>query len=88
MRDLVKEQLAGKFSFLDQHLAKTDYILGGSFGVADAYAFTILGWAKFMGIDLARWTSLTAWLGRIAAREKVRETLIAEGLLQPETAAA
>ena len=40
---------------VDDHLAGQDYLLGDSFCVADAYAFTILSWAPVVGIDLSRW---------------------------------
>ena len=86
MRRIVKEQLAAKFSFLDRELADRPYLTGDRFAAADAYAFTVLGWARFMSIDLARWPNLTAYLERIAARPKVRETLAAEGLLAAEAA--
>jgi glutathione S-transferase len=88
MRRIVKDQLAAKFSFLDQELAGRPSLTGGRFGVADAYAFTILGWAKFMAIDLARWPNLAAYVARIAERPKVRETLVAEGLVEDEAEAA
>lgn len=88
MRRIVKEQLAGKFSYLDQVLSRRAYLTGGRFGVADAYAFTILGWAKFMAIDLARWPSLSAYAARIAERPKVREAMVAEGLIEVEAEAA
>jgi glutathione S-transferase len=81
MRRIVTEQLAAKFSFLDQQLAARPYLTGESFSAADAYAFTILGWAKYMRIDLGRWPNLTAFVARIEARPKVREALAAEGLL-------
>jgi glutathione S-transferase len=88
MRRIVKEQLAAKFSFLDQELARRAYLAGDSFGVADAYAFTIFGWAKFMAIDLARWPNLAAYVARIAERPRVLEALIAEGLVEAEAEAA
>ena len=88
MRRLARETLATRFSFLDQHLADRPYILGDRFGVADAYAFTVLQWAKVMAIDLGRWANITAYLGRVGARPKVREALIAEGLVPSESEAA
>jgi len=50
--------------------------------VADAYLFTMLIWTKHVGIDLARWPVLTAYKARVAARPKVREAMIAEGLIK------
>jgi len=81
MRTLVKDMLGKKFGFLDRHLAGQQYLLGDNFCVADAYAFTILSWAPVVGIDLANWPDLTAYIDRIAARPHVRAALKAEGLL-------
>lgn len=80
MRQAAKDVLATRFSYLDQRLAPGPFIMGEQFGVADAYAFTVLGWAKFMNIDLARWPHISAFIERVAARPKVREALAAEGL--------
>ena len=86
VRETTKQVLAGKFAYLDRTLAERLYLTGDAFSAADAYAFTVLGWAKFMAIDLGRWPNLTAYLGRIAERPKVREALAAEGLVVAEAA--
>lgn len=80
MREIVKDNLAQRFTYLDRELSGRDYLRGESFSAPDAYAFTILGWAAHMSIDLARWPNVTSYVARIAARPKVREALIAEGL--------
>ena len=56
--------------------------MGDTFTVADAYLFTVLGWGKFVDLDLARWPKLAAYAGRIGTRPKVLDTLQAEGLLK------
>ena len=76
---ITKENLAKRFDWLDKHLASTQYLHGGKFSVADAYAFVVVGWAKPMKFDLNRWPNLKAWHERIAARPKVQEALVAEG---------
>ena len=68
MRAIVKNVLSAKFSFLDRHLAGQDFLLGDSFGAADAYAFTVLWWAPVVGIDLASWPNVAAYVERISAR--------------------
>ncbi len=55
--------------------------MGDDFTVADAYLFTVLGWGKYVGVDLAPWPTLTAYLGRVAARPAVQAALKAEGLV-------
>ena len=79
---ITKETLANKFAYLDQHLAKDQYLLGDKFTVADAYCFVIVGWSKYKEIDLGRWPNLKAYMDRIAARPKVQEAMKAEGLIK------
>ncbi len=54
--------------------------MGSNFTVADAYAFTIINWTNFVGIDLKAYPNVAAYQARIAGRPKVHETLKAEGL--------
>jgi len=79
-RSWTKESVGKKLEFLSQRLAGRSYLLGEQFTVADAYLFVILGWTKWVGVDLARWPALGAYAGRIAARPAVQAALQAEGL--------
>jgi glutathione S-transferase len=78
----VLEGFKKKFAYLNEHLGKNAYLLGRSFTVADAYAFTVLNWTNFLKIDLSPYANLTAYMARIAARPAVRKALETEGLLQ------
>jgi len=78
-------KLATRFSELDSVLAERDY-LTGQFSVADAYAFTVLSWARMLSIDLSAYPHLGAYLARVAARPKVREAMVAEGLARANAA--
>jgi glutathione S-transferase len=49
---------------LDQHLAGRDFILG-RLTIADLSVAPTLGAASMIGIDLGKFTNLTAWYGRI-----------------------
>lgn len=77
---IVRDNLAAKFAVLDGHLADNRFLFGERFTVADAYCFTVVSWAKPMGIDLSRWPNLAAYMARVADRPAVRDALIAEGL--------
>ena len=81
-KTISKENLAKRFDWLDQQLKGKDYLMGKTFTVADAYLFVVLGWTKPTGIDLARWPNLAAFHARVAARPKVKEAMIAEGLIK------
>ena len=69
------------FTYLDKVLAGRAFLTGDAFTVADAYLFTVLGWTKFVKIDLSRWPNLVAYQQRVAARPGVQAALKAEGLI-------
>lgn len=81
-RKAVKDKLAARFADVDSRLAGREWLVGDRFTVADAYAFTILSWAPMLGISLAAFPNLSAWMGRVRARPHVQATLRAEGLLK------
>jgi len=60
---------------LDAALANRDYLVGpgkGKYSIADMVNWAIVNMTMFAGIgDLARWTNLDAWWGRIQARSQV-----------------
>ena len=81
-KEISKENLGKRFDWLDKQLAGRQYLMGDKFTVADAYLFTVLRWASRVGIDIAKWPNLKAYVDRVAARPKVQEALKAEGLIQ------
>lgn len=88
-KPILREKLGQRFDWLAGQLDGKDYLMGSRFTVADAYLYTILRWAPFVGIDLARWPVIAAYKARVEARPHVREALLAEGLIkEPAEAAA
>jgi glutathione S-transferase len=81
-RKACKDKLALRFGELDRRLADHTWLAGERFTVADAYAFTIVAWAPMLGMSLAAWPHLQAYLQRVASRPAVREVLQADGLLK------
>jgi glutathione S-transferase len=80
-KEKFRNRLATRFDWIAGQLKDRDYLMG-SFTVADAYLFVVLGWTKFTGPDLARWPILQDYVARIAARPRVQDALKAEGLLK------
>lgn len=78
----VLDRLDLRLKSLDAMLAKHDYLTGDKFSVADAYLFTVLGWAKPLKIDLAPYSHIGAYLARVGARPAVQEAMKAEGLIK------
>ena len=74
--------IAKRLSYLNDQLTNRQFLLGSNFTVADAYAFTIVNWTNFVGIDLKPYPNVQAYMARIGARPKVHDTLKAEGLVK------
>src|SRR5487761_203930 len=79
-RKIFVDKLNIRFTFLDKHFANHEFLMGKQFTVADAYAYTILNWRNFLNLDLNQYQNLEAYLKRVGARSKVRETVHAEKL--------
>ena len=73
--------LLKKLQWLDDAMGDRPYLTGSDFTVADAYLFVVLGWAKFVQLDLGGLSRLQAFQARVGQRPAVREALRAEGLL-------
>lgn len=79
-RKIIVERLSERLAWLDGQLARQDYLLGNTFSAADAYAFTVLNWGQWVGVDLKAWKNVSAYMSRIAARPAVQTALRTEGL--------
>jgi len=80
-KNIAKENLARKFTFLDARLDDSDYLAGDSFTVADPYPFVVFSWTKYVEIDLGKYKNISTFIDRVSARPHVQETLKAEGLV-------
>ncbi|WP_373502391.1 glutathione transferase GstA [Aestuariivirga sp.] len=74
-------RLGARLAWLDAQLAKKPYLLGDEYSVADAYAFTVLGWSKWVNLDLSPYAHITAYLDRVGARPAVQAAMKKEGLI-------
>jgi glutathione S-transferase len=75
------QRLTTRFDGLNTTLGQQDYLLGGSYTVADGYLFVCLSWAKYVGRSLDSWPALQAFSARIFARPAVQQAMKEEGLL-------
>ena len=73
--------LRRKLVWLDGQLAGRAHLTGEAFTAADAYLFAVLGWARFVALDIGDLAHLQAFMARVAARPAVRAAMCAEGLL-------
>jgi glutathione S-transferase len=75
--------LLKKLQWADRCLAGTPFLTGAAFTAADAYLYTVCGWAGHVGLDLSSLTHLQAFVQRVAQRPAVRAAMQAEGLALP-----
>ena len=79
-KNTAKTNINKRLAYINDQLADRQFLLGSNFTVADAYAFTIINWTNFVGIDLKAYPNIAAYQARVGGRPKVYETLKAEGL--------
>jgi len=81
-KTIAKTRLNSRLQWVDGELARTPYLMGNTFTVADGYLFVVAGWGKHVGIDISTLPHLSAFMERVAARPAVQAALRAEGLLK------
>lgn len=81
-REMITQRLTARLGLIEQQLTGRTWLTGEQFTVADAYLFTVAGWAKWVKFDLSPWPQLGAYLARVAARPAVQAALKAEGLIK------
>lgn len=79
-KQVVLATLHQRLAYTDQQLAGKRFLTGDTFTIADAYLFTVLGWSKFVALDLTPYAQLTAFQATVAARPAVQRALKGEGL--------
>ena len=79
-KEIMKKKALERLAFVDKHLASNDYLMGKNFSVADAYLFTVAGWAPYLKVDTSHLKNLGAFMARMAARPAVQAAMKAEKL--------
>jgi glutathione S-transferase len=79
-KEINRELLGKRLAYVDGKLEGRSYLMGDVFTAADAYLWTILGWARLVGIDLSSFANIQRFLGTVGARPAVQQALRAEGL--------
>jgi glutathione S-transferase len=71
------DRLTRRLDYL-QGALQPPFVLGGHFTVADAYLYTVLGWAPEVGVRLLRWPGLLRYHENIGRRPHVVTALESE----------
>ncbi|MFM2423431.1 MAG: glutathione transferase GstA [Pseudomonadota bacterium] len=80
-REASLAKVNSRLADLEATLAKTPYLTGETFTVADAYAFNVLTWTKPVGIDIKPYPHVLAFMKRVGSRPHVQAAMKAEGLI-------
>lgn len=73
-----RKNLASKYAPIEKALNQTEFLAGNTFTPADAYLFTVTGWAKHMKVDLTMYPKLMAYMEKVQARPAVQAAINAE----------
>jgi glutathione S-transferase len=82
VKQYARRMLTGRLDWLNQAIGDRPFLMGEPFTVADAYLFTVLGWGRFVNVDLGQWPQLQRHGERVGSRPQVIEALKSEGLLK------
>jgi glutathione S-transferase len=79
-RAYLRQVIEGHLARVDRHLSAQPFLMGGDYSIADAFLFTILGWARLdpWRIPLEPYPNLSAFKERVAARPAVQAALVHE----------
>ncbi len=73
--ETARQQLVPYIRHLDSALQGKEYLVGNRFTVGDLNAASVLGLAGMLGIDLAAYPNVHAWLGRTQARPSFAKSM-------------
>lgn len=82
VKNYAKTTLNDKFVFIAEKLGQNEYLTGSQFTIADAYMFTCLSWAKYVGLDYSNLSNLNAYMTRISERPAVIRAMKEQGLIK------
>jgi glutathione S-transferase len=82
VKQYARKVLGGRLDYLNRAIGSRSFLMGDTFTVADGYLFTVLGWGRFVNIDLGQWPQLQRHAELVGSRPQVVEALKSEGLLK------
>ena len=82
VKNFARTTLNDKFVFISEKLGTNDFLTGKTFTIADAYLFTCMNWAKYVGLDYSNYSNITNFMKRVSERPAVMRAMKEEGMLK------
>lgn len=70
-----------KLDYINTKLIHTQYLLGDSFTLPDAYFFVTLRWAKSLNLNLTKFPAIMSYVAELDSRPSITKSLAEESLL-------
>jgi glutathione S-transferase len=72
-----RQKAEQRLAYLNCRLEGQEYLLD-RFTIADAYLATVLNWARFTAMDLAKWPAVKSYMDRMYQRPSVAKAIAEE----------
>ncbi len=72
---ILKTKAEDKLAYLNTFFTQNQFMTNSQFTVADIYCFTVVGWTKWVGIDMSKYPQVLGFCERISTRPVVAEAL-------------
>lgn len=76
----VPQTVAACFELIEGQMPGGPWVLGQAYSICDPYLFTVAGWLKGDGVDIARFPRVFGHFQRMGARPAVGRVLAAQGV--------
>lgn len=78
MKKKVAQNMADCFALIEREMVRGPWVMGEAYSVADPYLYTLSGWLKGDGVDVAQFPKVAAHRAKMEARPAVQRVLAAE----------
>lgn len=78
MKKKVAQNIGDCFELIEQHMIESPWVMGEQFSMCDPYLFTVAGWMKSDGVDIARFPKVAEHHARMSADPVVVKVLAAQ----------
>jgi glutathione S-transferase len=75
MKAKVPQNMADCFEYIERDLMRGPWVMGEQFTVCDPYLFTVAGWLKGDGVDIARFPKVQAHHARMLEDARVKKVM-------------